>query len=263
MKLSTSIFAAFAFAAAGTANAAIITAQDSFDSIHSGTGWNGDWQLIKAGPKKPAPASIINSSLVFTGDSSDAAVRKLAKAQDSDVLIDFTLQYSGLLGTNDFVGLWLGKHNGQDADHTKVPNIGLKANCGVDKKNVTCTNDLFVRLSGTDGYFLDGSDLEAGKRYQVFGHLYKSGINNSKHYDRFDAWYQEIGTGMTSSVITAKGNSNLTSFDTLGFRSAGIDKGLQVSVDNLRVANVPEPGSVALMGLALAGLAVARRRKRG
>ena len=44
--------------------------------------------------------------------------------------------------------------------------------------------------------------------------------------------------------------------DWLGFRSANLDNKLNVSIDNLRGANVPEPGSLAPMGLALAGPSV-------
>lgn len=254
MKPVSIALAATLIAVSGYASATVVTASDSFatngtiTNQNGGQGWNGAWKTSATGVNAPV---VNDGKLEFRKDSVSAASRKLDKTMSSDVVVDFTFQYSGTLGTNVFLGFWFGS--------SASPNMGLKSNC--DNASGACLNDMFVRTSGSGGPFVADSDLAVGQSYRMFGHLYKSQETSS--YDRFAVWLNPTAAEMASLSNPdrlATGASGLYSFDTIGFRTANL-KGQVLAVDNLRISEVPEPGSLALLGLALVGMGVAYRRK--
>lgn len=246
---------------AAPAMADVVIASDNFNSYttgaaingaNGGTGWANGW--LDAGSTNGVVAldpAMSGNALRITGNSDAAATRQLTSTVNGNVIIRFDFQFdAGSVTNNDFLGLWFGSSTG--------PNIGLKANCGGGS---SCTNDLFVRTSGSDA----GGNLQniaVGTTYTLMGYLQKTG--SSTVYNRFDFWLnptaQEMAT-LTGADVFDTGASSISSFNQIGFRTATLAAGDTLLVDNLRISRVPEPGTLALLGLALAGVAVSVRRR--
>ena len=202
----------------------------------------------------PADGAITGEALRFTANNDNAATRTLAQTISANrVTVQFDLQLdAGSIENNDFLGLWLGSSTG--------PNIGLKGNC--DGAAGCNGADLFVRTTGSGGNFT--TPVLLGQTYHLFGLLEK--VGGSVNYNRYALWVNPTGAemaGLSGADAVFNGDSGISSFSTIGFRSVNLDQGDALLVDNLNISTVPEPASTALAGLALLGvLATSRRRAR-
>jgi hypothetical protein len=254
-----------ALLAAATAAHAAPVVVDNFNSAAigglagqaGGNGWAGGWNgssSVAVVDTSAAGGAFGGQALRFSGaDNNSAASRVLANAvSGGQVVVDFNLQFSsGAIDTNDFLSLWLGNATG--------PSIGVKGNC--DGAANCGGADLFVRTAGASGSFT--TPMTVGTTYHLFALLEK--VNGSAFYNRYSLWIDPTDAEMfsfTGADAVFNGSSGISSFSTIGFRTANLDAGDAILVDNLRIAELPEPGSVALAMVALLGAFATTRRRR-
>jgi len=199
-------------------------------------------------------ASITGSALRFTGNSGQAATNALGiTVNTAKLLISFDLKFdAGQIDGNDFLGFWLGNSGG--------PNIGLKGNCG---GAAGCSADLFVRTQGVEGSFATMVTLDT--TYHLVALLEKA--SGSSYYDRYSLWVDptsaELAT-FTGADAVFNASSGVTSFSSVGFRTANLDQGDVLLVENINIYTVPVPSSAALAAVALcSAYFAAYRRRRG
>ena len=230
------------------ASASLVITSNDFQN-----GGGKDWTYA---PRTSAIVSakddVTNKVLQFTGNSPTAVMHNFAK-HDSDIFVSFDFLYTGAMSINSFLGVYFDPR-------VNSPSFGIKSDCG-DKSGV-CKNDVYVRMGESDTVMMLGSDLAANTKYTVFGRLYKE--KNSATYNRFDTWLNPTAQEMQSLTgwnASATGKTNITEIDKLRVRTDFLDAGSRLQLDNLQVSEVPEPGTLSLLGLAMAGVAFSRRKR--
>lgn len=238
----------FGFAGAWTANAPLTEVANPGTPLT----YAGGTQLVDGGAE----------ALRITGNNDNIAFRTLAAPISLDqVFISFLFRYDGALDNNDFGVIW--NDNASTGSHTDRPNLGIKANRG----DGSGPQDVVARLqlAGTGQVY--AIDLLAGQTYFILGRLYKTTPGAANNYDRFDIWVDPTSGASGTPDLTASGPGNISSFGTIGVRTANIDLLDSFWIDELRYASTygsataPEPSTALLVGCGLVILAARRQRQ--
>jgi hypothetical protein len=249
----------------------------ALDGQDGGTGFDGAWtaelgaQVIALDEDDELFFDIADGptiaggdrALQITGNDNNIVSRALeTSVLQDEVYVSFLFRWdAGTQNNGDFAAWW--HDNKNTGSHPNKPNIGLNAN-GSGNRDIMAS----INVGGGAQY---STDIEIGETYLIVGRFYKSDPGAGNAYDQFDLWVNPDLSEEGIPQATSSHSGAISDFDVIGMRSNRLDADDVILVDSLTYGDsffdvvqsspfaVPEPSPALLVGLALAGIAVARR----
>ncbi|WP_160173697.1 LamG-like jellyroll fold domain-containing protein [Nitrincola sp. A-D6] len=225
-----------------------LIASENFDSYapgslqggSAGEGWAGTWRAHSSSQAviDTSQHSLVynqggqciagaNRALQLSGTTNNVASRNLSRTVDDDVVyVSMLVRFTGTQANNKFFALWF-----QNPTYQNHPNIGIKMNRG----NGSGLEDFFVRTTNQNETY--HTDLVSGQTYFLVGRLSKSSPGSGNPYNRFELWVDpdNLNTPGSPDSVTPLSNSNISSFDEIGFRTHQVSSSDELLVDSLKL----------------------------
>lgn len=261
---------------------------DSFKGAANAGGWATSWSQTTTGTIASNSTQVLNTTplttgsdnylnLNYTGSASGAAVHEVRQYANTAGGVDTTAEHAvsfqfrldsalsnrSLTDSNDFVRFY---------DNTSAAGTGSTATSWqiVAAGAAGQTDGVHFRLGAGDGGAAGGqTSIDTGillaqntvYSISVDVHPVTGTFNAATNFPTWDATISDGVHTFTQTGLRFRDNA-LTSgrFLQFGGGTNGANEQLSMSIDNLQIANTPEPTAVGL--LAMAGTMLLRRRRR-